>query len=125
MPVTGTTAYRVDGASATALTVTGGKVSATLATLPINILSYPVTASGPAALRWVSGDRTKYTFQVLSTSGTVLRTVSTGVRSTPGSGRDLGRQDRRLTVHGTYRLRLTVLAPDGRGSTLQKDVAVP
>jgi hypothetical protein len=127
VPITGSTAYRMDGSSATSLTVSGGAVSASLATLPINILSYPVLASGPAALKWVSGDRTKYTFQVLSSSGALLRTIATGVSVDAGvrSATWDGKIGGAPAAHGTYRLRMTILSPDGRGSTLQKDVTIP
>jgi len=127
IPITGATAYRMDGASATSLAVSNGAVSATLATLPINILSYPIAGTGPAALRWISGDRTKFTLQVLSTSGVVLRTVTTGAlvdagaRAASWDGKIAGVSAGR----GTYRLRLTVFGPDGRASTLQKDVVIP
>jgi hypothetical protein len=125
--VTGTTAYRMDGSSATSLAVSGGVVSVSLATLPINVLSYPSTTSGPLAIRWVSGDRTIYTFQVLAANGTVLRTITTsastdaGVRGAAWDGKLAGS----LAPAGTYRLRLTVFGPDGRRSVLQKDVVAP
>jgi hypothetical protein len=127
VPVTGTTAYRMDGASATALSVSGGAVSVSLATLPINVLSYPAATSGPHAIRWISGDRTNYTFQVLAASGTVVRTVATsanadaGLRAAAWDGKVAGSP----VAAGTYRLRLTVFGPDGRRSVLQKDVAIP
>lgn len=127
VPITGSGAWRVDGASATSLTVSGGAVSVSLATLPINVLSYPVSTSGPLAIRWVSGDRTKYTFQVLGPNGLVLRNVSVGssvdagVRSATWDGM-IGDGP---AAAGAYRLRLTVHGPDGRNSVLQKDVVVP
>jgi hypothetical protein len=127
VPVTGTTAYRMDGASATALAVSGGAVSVSLATLPINVLSYPATTSGPLAIRWISGDRTNYTFQVLAANGTVIRTVATaassdaGLRGAAWDGTIGGNP----AAGGSYRLRLTVFGPDGRRSVLQKDVAIP
>jgi hypothetical protein len=127
VPITGSTAFRMDGASATSLTVSGGAVTVSLATLPINVLSYPVATAGPMAIRWVSGDRTTYTFQVASSSGTVLRTVATaatadaGIRSVAWDGTIGGSPAPR----GTYRLRLTVLGPDKRSSVLQKDVTIP
>ncbi|MEA2519293.1 MAG: large repetitive protein, partial [Chloroflexota bacterium] len=127
VPVTGTSAYRMDGSSATALAISGGAVSVSLATLPTNILSYPTATNAPLAIRWVSGDRTNYTFQVLSANGTLLRTIATlanadaGVRGAAWDGKVGGA----AAARGTYRLRLTVFGPDGRRSSLQKDVAIP
>lgn len=127
VPVTGTTAYRMDGASATALTVANGIVNATLGSLPINILSYPAATTAPSSIRWVGGDRCVYTFQVASPAGAVLRTVSTGVAV--DAGVRVATWDGQIggspAAAGTYRLRITVLGPDGRNSVLQKDVTIP
>ena len=98
-PVTGTGAFLVDGPGATTLAVSAGTVSVKLGTMPINVLSYPSGSTGPAAIHWVSGDRTTYTFQVLS-GGALLRTISTGSVAEAGvRTARLGRDDRRSAGH--------------------------
>ena len=126
-PVTGPNAYQVDGSAATTLAINAGTVSVKLGTMPINVLSYPSGSTGPAAIHWVSGDRTMYTFQVFSSGGALLRTISTGnaadagVRTASWDGTISGVP----AAAGTYRLRVAVFGPDGRVSYLQKDVTLP
>jgi hypothetical protein len=137
VPVTGTSAWRIDGPNKTALTITDGKVSSGVGLTPINIVCLPDASVSPftpngdgvadsTAIRWPSGDRTIYTLQVLSSSGTVLRTVSSTSSANAGIAKGVwdGRLDGAKAPNGTYRLRLTVHGPDGRLSTLLRDVVV-
>ena len=138
VPVTGGAAWRVDGASSTPLSVSGGSVSIALGASPTNVLSAAglspttITPNGDgvadrATMSWISGDRAKYTFQVVSlASGAVVRNVvvdahaDAGLRSVAWDGKLSGAP----AAPGTYRLRLAVLGPDGRTSYLLKDVVV-
>jgi hypothetical protein len=136
VPVTGTTAYQVDGPTATTLAISGGTVSVSLGKRPINVLSSP-SATSPfspngdgsvdsTALRWVGGDRSFRTLQVLSPSGTLLRTIQTNVAADAGtvSAAWDGKIGGVRAAPGTYRLRATIFGPDGRASVLQRDVVV-
>jgi hypothetical protein len=137
VPVTGGAAWRVDGSSSTPLTVTAGKVSVSLGSLPINILSAAGLSPGSispngdgvndtAAMSWIAGDRTKYTFQILSAGGTGLRNVAVdqafdaGVRTSTWDGRISGAP----AAPGTYKLRIAIIGPDARVSYLVKSVTV-
>ena len=138
IPISGSAAWQVDGGASSALPVSGGKATVTLGSVPVNVLSAAglapptITPNGDgtadsAALSWIGGDRTHYTFQVLSTStGAVLRNViidayaDAGLRSVTWDGKLGGAP----ASPATYRLRLAVLGPDGRTSYLLKDVAV-
>jgi hypothetical protein len=137
VPVTGGAAWRVDGSSSTPLTVTGGKVSVALGSLPINVLSAAglapttITPNGDgvndaAALTWIAGDRTKYTFQVLTTGGGLLRNVAVdqgadaGILSSTWDGRLSGSP----AAPGSYVLRIAIIGPDARVSYLVKTVTV-
>ena len=136
VPVTGTTAYLVDGPTATKQTITSGAVSVALGKRPVNLLSSPSAASpitpngdGSAdttALRFVGGDRSIRTLQVLSSGGTVLRTIHTKLAADGGivSASWDGKLGGAPAPAGTYRLRATVFGPDGRSSVLQRDVVV-
>ena len=136
IPVTGTTAYLVDGPTATKVPITAGAVSVGLSRRPINVASSPSAATpfspngdGSAdttALRWVGGDRSTWTLQVLSSSGALLRTIQTKATSDAGvlSGTWDGKIGGVAAAPGTYRLRATVFGPDGRTSVLQRDVIV-
>jgi hypothetical protein len=137
VPVTGGAAWRVDGSSSTPLTVTAGKVSVALGTMPVNVLSAPgltpasISPNGDgvddsAAMSWLAGDQAKYTFQVLTPGGALVRNVlvdqfsDAGLRSSVWDGRVSGTP----AAPGTYVLRLAVLGPDGRVSYLVKTVTV-
>ena len=137
VPLTGTSAWRIDGPNKTALTVAGGKVSASVGLLPVNIVCLTDAAPSPftpngdgvadsSAIRWPSGDRTIYTLQVLSSSSKVLRTVTSKSAADAGIARGVwdGKINGSKAPNGTYRLRLTVHGPDGRMSTLLRDVVV-
>jgi large repetitive protein len=138
VPVTGSDAWLVDGDARTRLTVSGGKVTVTLDATPKNIISGPTVSPtsfshpGRAALSWVSGDRTRYVFQVLNPSnGAILRNIvldghtDAGIRSVWWDGR-LPNQYGTLynAAHGLYTLRVGVRGADGRFSYLYRDVAV-
>jgi hypothetical protein len=137
VPVTGGAAWRVDGSSSTPLTVTAGKVSVALGSLPINVLSAAglapttITPNGDgvndtATVSWIAGDRTKYTFQVLTPGGALLRNVAVdqgadaGVRSSIWDGRISGSP----AAPGAYVLRIAIIGPDARVSYLVKSVTV-
>ncbi|HTI29788.1 MAG TPA: glycosyl hydrolase [Methylomirabilota bacterium] len=137
VPVTGGAAWRVDGSSSTPLTVTAGKVSVGLASMPINILSAPGLAPGSISpngdgtddtttISWLAGDRAKYTFQVLTTGGALLRnvavdqTVDAGLRSSVWDGKFSGVR----ASPGTYTLRIAIIGPDTRTSYLVKNIVV-
>jgi cytochrome c biogenesis protein CcmG/thiol:disulfide interchange protein DsbE len=74
-----------------------------------------------------NGDRTTYTFQVLTTGGALLRNIS--VMAAADAGPRTASWDGTIggvpAAAGTYRLRLAVYGPDGRISYLQKDIAIP
>ena len=137
IPVTGTSAYQVDGASASSLAISNGSVGVTLGRRPINVLSSPsatspISPNGDGAadttsLRFVGGDRSLRTVQVI-----LLRGRAPAHDPDQGGGRRRDRRRRRGTARsaasvrrpGTYRLRATVYGPDGRASVLQRDVVV-
>jgi hypothetical protein len=108
-----------------------------LGSLPINILSAAGLSPGSispngdgvndtAAMSWIAGDRTKYTFQILSAGGTGLRNVAVdqafdaGVRTSTWDGRISGAP----AAPGTYKLRIAIIGPDARVSYLVKSVTV-
>ena len=137
VPVTGGAAWRVDGSSSTPLTVTAGKVSAALGSLPVNILSAPGLSPGSispngdgvndsATISWLAGDQAKYTFQVLTPGGALVRNVlvdqyvDAGLRNSVWDGRVSGAP----VAPGTYVLRIAILGPDARVSYLLRTVTV-
>ena len=137
VPVTGGAAWRMDGYSSTPLTVTGGKVSVVLGSLPVNILSAaglsPASISpngdgvnDSATMSWLAGDQTKYTFQVLTPGGALVRNVlvdqfvDAGLRNSVWDGRVSGAP----AAPGTYVLRIAILGPDARVSYLVRTVTV-
>lgn len=138
VPVSGTSAWRIDGSSSTGLAVNGGKVSVRVGALPVNVLSAAglspttITPDGDGlddrtTMTWIAGDRTTYTFQVFNAaSGALLRTVTTaattdaGLRAVTWDGRISGA----LAVPRVYRLRIAIHGPDDRVSYLLKDVTV-
>jgi hypothetical protein len=137
VPVPGSSAWRVDGSTATGLTITGGAVSVTLGPLPINVLSNmwsspaTITPNGDgtadvATMRWLAGDRTSYAFQVIDAGGRLVRTIlggglaDAGIRLSSWDGKISGSPAR----PGAYRLRLAIIGPDGRTSYLLRSVAV-
>jgi len=77
-------------------------------------------------MSWIAGDRTRYTFQVLSSLGVVIRKVAVdqltdaGLRSATWDGRLSGVP----AAPGSYKLRLANIGPDGRVSYLLKTVTV-
>jgi hypothetical protein len=136
-PVTGPAAWQVDGATSTALTVSGGSVNVTVGSTPINVLS---TASSNLAtispngdgvadsvtMSWMAGDRQKYTFQVLNQAGVVVRNVAVGAAAQAGLTSIAwdGRINGSRAPAGNYTLRLANLGPDGRTSYLVRAVTV-
>jgi hypothetical protein len=136
VPVPGTSAWRVDGSTSSPLTVTSGAVSVALGPLPINVLSGvwsnppTITPNGDGSadavsMRWLAGDRTRYTFQVLK-AGVVVRTVladggaDAGLRWSTWDGTIGGK----AAAPGPYLLRLAIIGPDGRTSYLLRNVTV-
>jgi hypothetical protein len=136
IPVTGTTAYLIDGATSTPLAVSGGKVSVGLGGTPINVLS--AAGSDPAVIspngdgladsvtmRFVAGDRALYTFQIMNAAGNIVRHVTVsawtdaGIRSATWDGKLGG-----VAAPGAYYLRLAIIGPDGRVSYLLRGVTV-
>ncbi len=138
VPISGPDAWRVDGASSTRLTVSAGRVTVGLSTLPVNVLSGtelapPVIspngdgAADSAVVRWIAGDRTTYSFQVIDRrSGAVVRTIAArsatdaGLRSLTWDGRIGGVP----AAPGAFRVRIAVHGPNGAVSYLLKDVTV-
>jgi hypothetical protein len=127
----------VDGSSSTPLTVTAGKVSVGLTSMPLNVLSAaglaPASispngdgANDTATMSWLAGDRAKYTFQVLTAGGALLRNVAVdqmvdaGLRSSVWDGKISGSP----AAPGTYTLRIAIIGPDARTSYLLKTVTV-
>ena len=119
------------------MTVSSGAVSTTLGPLPINVLSTAwsdpatITPNGDgtadvATMRWLAGDRTSYAFQVLNSSGNVVRTVvagglsDAGIRTVSWDGKVNGSK----APNGTYQMRLAITGLDGRTSYLLRSVAV-
>lgn len=133
VPVPGTNAWLVDGASSPRVTISGGKASVGLGRMPINLLATVGASSSTIApgerttLTWISGDQTVATLQILDMrTGAVVRNVwvsqsfDAGKRSATWDGRIAGSQAPR----GTYRVRLAIHGPDGRVSYLFTTVAV-
>lgn len=136
VPVPGTSAWRVDGSTSTALTISGGAVSVTLGPLPINVLSNvwsdpaTITPNGDgiadsATMRWLAGDRASYAFQALDAGGRVVRTILGGAAD---AGLTLSTWDGKVNGSpappGTYQLRLAIISANGRTSYLLKTVTV-
>lgn len=137
VPVVGSAAWLVNGDSSSPLAVTSGRVSVGVSGMPVNVLSRTglsvatVTPNGDGqgdwtALQWPSGDQTRYRLEVLSSSGSLLRTVTATGASNAGiaAARWDGRIAGAPASPGSYLLRLVVTGPDGRTSRLQQTVNV-
>jgi large repetitive protein len=137
VPVSGTSGWLIDGWTSTPLTVTAGKVSVALGALPVNVLSAAalapstITPNGDgsadfASMSWIAGDMTRYTFQVMSNGGALLRNVTVdgyvdaGLRTVTWDGRLNGSP----AAPGSYKLRVAIIGPDARVSYLITVVTV-
>jgi hypothetical protein len=136
VPVTGAAAWKIDGATSTPLTVSGGKVSVGLSSTPINVLT--AASSDPAVIspngdgvadsvtfRFIAGDRALYTFQVFR-AGQAVRHVTVGASADAGIRTATwdGKLGGLAAAPGNYTLRLAVIGPDGRVSYLLRAVTV-
>ncbi|MEO8273052.1 MAG: endo-1,4-beta-xylanase, partial [Chloroflexota bacterium] len=137
VPVPGSSAWRMDGSTGTALAISGGAVSVTLGPLPINVLatvwSTPdvITPNGDGnadvvTMRWLAGDRTTYAFQVFDPGGRLARTILAGALSDAGMRESTwdGKINGSPAAPGAYLLRVAIIGPDGRVSYLLRTVTV-
>ena len=137
VPVTGASAWQVDGSTSTGLTVSGGSVGVSLGSTPINVLSAAssdlatITPNGDGSndrvtMTWLAGDRERYTFQVFNHAGVLVRNVlvnagaQAGLTTCSWDGLISGSK----APVGSYTLRVANIGPDGRVSYLLRTVSV-
>jgi flagellar hook assembly protein FlgD len=136
VPVTGSSAWQIDGGTSTTLAVSSGSVGVTVGSTPINVLTTAnsnlatISPNGDGVadsvtMSWIAGDRQRYTFQVLK-AGVVVRNVAVGAAAHAGitSMTWDGLINGSPAPAGTYTLRLANLGPDGRTSYLVRTVTV-
>jgi hypothetical protein len=135
LPVTSGNAWIVNGSSSTRLTPSGGYVTVSAGAMPINVLSAAgitsptfTPGSGTGKITWLSGDRARATFQVISVhTGAVVRHVwidrwfDAGLQTASWDGLVGGAP----APAGGYRLRVANIGPDGRVSYVFGTVTIP
>ncbi|WP_217634410.1 endo-1,4-beta-xylanase [Herbiconiux ginsengi] len=127
IPVTGATAFLRVGKSATPLTISGGGVSVTYGQDPIFVTSAPgvsavASRTGDAVtFTWDNGDRSDVSISVVSSTGSVVKTLRTHTLYDSGTAKvvwDGTNSGGVATGAGDYRFRLTVYSLNGRSSTV-------